>query len=84
MIDTCHSHLVANDNSLQEKGGSSIPLALGSTLININGGHSEGYIRNAGLGSVPKIAKLAYIIYVMQTTSRPPFLCATEEGYLQD
>ena len=30
----------------------------GSTLVNINGGHSEGYIRNAGLGSVPKIANL--------------------------
>ena len=29
MIDTCHSHLVANGNSLQEKGGGSIPLALG-------------------------------------------------------
>ena len=28
----------------------------GSVLVNINGGHSEGYIRNAGLGSVPKIA----------------------------
>ena len=30
----------------------------GSALVNINGGHSEGYIRNAGLGSVPKIANL--------------------------
>ena len=29
-----------------------------SALVNINGGHSEGYIRNAGLGSVPKIANL--------------------------
>ena len=28
----------------------------GSALVNINGGHSEGYIRKAGLGSVPKIA----------------------------
>ena len=28
----------------------------GSALVNINGGHSEGYIRNAGIGSVPKIA----------------------------
>ena len=28
----------------------------GSALANINGGHSEGYIRKAGLGSVPKIA----------------------------
>ena len=30
----------------------------GSTLVNINGGHSEGYIRNASLGSAPKIANL--------------------------
>ena len=30
----------------------------GSALVNINGGHSEGYIRNASLGSVPKIANL--------------------------
>ena len=30
----------------------------GSALVNINGGHFQGYIRNAGLGSVPKIAKL--------------------------
>ena len=29
----------------------------GSDLVNINGGHSEGYIRKAGTGSVPKIAK---------------------------
>ena len=29
-----------------------------STLVNINGGHSEGYIRDASLGSVPKIANL--------------------------
>ena len=32
----------------------------GATLVNINGGHSEGYVRNAGLGSVPKIANLLY------------------------
>ena len=31
----------------------------GSTLVNINGGHSEGYIRKAGLGSVPKIANIS-------------------------
>ena len=37
----------------------------GSTLVNINGGHSEGYIRNAGLGSVPKIAKLAYFLHTI-------------------
>ena len=29
----------------------------GSALVNINGGHSEGYIRKVGIGSVPKIAK---------------------------
>ena len=33
----------------------------GSTLVNINGGHSEGYISNAGLGSVPKTANLLTI-----------------------
>ena len=32
----------------------------GSALVNINGGHSEGYIRNAGLGSVPKIANFPF------------------------
>ena len=32
----------------------------GSALVNINGGHSEGYIRNAGLGSVPKIANFLF------------------------
>ena len=37
----------------------------GSALVNINGGHSEGYIRNAGLGSVPKIAKLAYFLHTI-------------------
>ena len=38
---------------------SSVPLALGcevTGLININGGHSNAYIRNVGPGSVPKIA----------------------------
>ena len=34
----------------------------GSTLVNINGGHSEGYIRNASLGSVPKIANLSLFL----------------------
>ena len=34
----------------------------GSTLVNINGGHSEGYIRNASLGSVPKIANLSIFL----------------------
>ena len=32
----------------------------GSALVNINGGHSEGHIRNAGLGSVPKIANCLF------------------------
>ena len=59
MSDTCHSHLVANGNSLQEGVGGSISLVERISLVNINGGHSEGYIRNAGLGSVPKIAKLS-------------------------
>ena len=36
----------------------------GSTLVNINGGHSEGYIRNAGLGSVPKIANLLFSLAI--------------------
>ena len=30
----------------------------GLALVNINGGHSEGYIRKAGIGSVPKIANI--------------------------
>ena len=36
----------------------------GSALVNINGGHSEGYIRNACLGSVPKIAKYLLFFYI--------------------
>ena len=43
----------------------------GSTLVNINGGHSEGYIRNASLGSVPKIANLLHFIYLSIITSDP-------------
>ena len=39
----------------------------GSTLVNINGGHSEGYIRNAGLGSVPKIANLLLSLAIFLT-----------------
>ena len=31
----------------------------GSALVNIKGGHSEGYIRKGGLGSVPKIANIS-------------------------
>ena len=38
----------------------------GSALVNINGGHSEGYIRKAGLGSVSKIAKyLLFTIFII-------------------
>ena len=37
----------------------------GSALVNINGGHFEGYIRNAGLGSVPKIAKYLLFFYIL-------------------
>ena len=58
MSDTCHGHLVANGNSLQEGVGGSISLVQRIKPCYINGGHSEGYIRNAGLGSVPKIANL--------------------------
>ena len=34
-------------------------------------GISEGYIRNASLGSVPKIANLLYFIYLSIITSDP-------------
>ena len=43
----------------KQRACGSVPLALGcevTGLININGGHSNAYIRNAGPGSVPKIA----------------------------
>ena len=47
----------------------------GSTLVNINGGHSEGYIRNAGLGSVPKIANLLYThSYISDPSGQTYFL----------
>ena len=36
----------------------------GSALVNINGGHFEGYIRRAGLGSVPKIANDHFFCYI--------------------
>ena len=53
----------------KQRAGGSVPLVLScevTGLININGGHSEGYIRNAGLGSVPKIAKwhLSYLLQI--------------------
>ena len=51
----------------------------GSTLVNINGGHSEGYIRNASLGSVPKIANLLHFIYLSIITSDP-----SGQSFIQD
>ena len=36
-----------------------------STLVNINGGHLEGYIRNASYGSVPKIANLSHFFLLL-------------------
>ena len=36
-----------------------------STLVDINGGHSGGYIRNASYGSVPKIANLSHFILLL-------------------
>ena len=45
----------------KQRACGSVPLVLScevTGLININGGHSEAYIRNAGLGSVPKIANV--------------------------
>ena len=64
MIDTCHSHLVANGNSPQKKGLVAQSHWLrGSALVNINGGHFEGYIRKAGLGSVPKIAN-TFLLFI--------------------
>ena len=35
----------------------------GSALVNINGGHSESYIRKAGIGSVPKIANIFTFVF---------------------
>ena len=47
----------------------------GSALVNINGGHSEGYIRKAGLGSVPKIANFTiYFCYLFLTLQGKPFM----------
>ena len=39
----------------------------GSALVNINGGHSEGNIRNAGLGSVPKIANTSTFLLLINS-----------------
>ena len=47
----------------------------GSALVNINGGHSEGYIRNAGLGSVPKIANfLFFTSFILIHQEKPYFV----------
>ena len=47
----------------------------GSALVNINGGHSEGYIRNAGLGSVPKIAKYLLFFYIAHSDPSGKNIC---------
>ena len=51
----------------KQRACGSVPLVLScevTGLININGGHFEGYMRKAGLGSVPKIAnKLFFLSY---------------------
>ena len=46
----------------------------GAALVNINGGHFEGYIRKAGLGSVPKIANDHFFCYIyISDPSGQPF-----------
>ena len=48
-----------------------VPLALScevTGLININGGHSNAYIRNAGPGSVPKIANTITLLAIIILT----------------
>ena len=46
----------------------------GSALVNINGGHSEGYISNAGLGSVPKIANYSlFALFIHSDSSGKSF-----------
>ena len=47
----------------------------GSALVNINGGHSEGYIRNAGLGSVPKIANSTIFTSFISDPSGETLFC---------
>ena len=75
MIDTCHSHLVANGSSPQKGVSSSISLAEGSALVNIDGGHFEGYIRRAGLGSVPKIANFLFFTKLCSDPSGETLFC---------
>ena len=48
----------------------------GSALVNINGGHSEGYIRNAGLGSVPKIANCLFFACSLFPTLQEESFCS--------
>ena len=44
----------------------------GLALVNINGGHFEGYIRKTGLGSVPKIANLfIFCSYILALQGKP-------------
>ena len=45
----------------------------GSALVNINGRHFEGYIRKAGLGSVPKIANLYFSLIHSGPTGKTIF-----------
>ena len=45
----------------------------GSALVNINGGHSEGYISNAGIGSVPKIANYSLFALFILTLQGESF-----------
>ena len=40
----------------------------GSALVSINGGHFEGYIRKAGIGSVPKIANIFTFVSLLILT----------------
>ena len=45
----------------------------GSALVNINGGHFEGYIRRASLGSVPKIANFLFFTKLCSDPSGETF-----------
>ena len=57
----------------KQRACGSVPLVLScevTGLININGGHSEAYIRNAGLGSVPKIANTStFLLFIYSDPS---------------
>ena len=74
MSDTCQSHLVANGNSPKKGLAAQFHWLKGSALVNINGGHSEGYISNAGLGSVPKIANYSlFALFIHSDSSGKSF-----------